>query len=50
MNKPTLKNSIVDLDMFMVWLLMERYGGSIEYRQNQNSQDEELVLMFKKAS
>jgi hypothetical protein len=49
-SRPPLKNSVVDLDIFMVWLLMDRYGGSIEHQQDQNTQEEELVLTFRKAS
>ncbi|MFX1485102.1 MAG: hypothetical protein ACFFCP_18130, partial [Promethearchaeota archaeon] len=33
-NRPPLKNSVVDLDLFMVWLLMQRYGGKIEHLHN----------------
>jgi hypothetical protein len=49
-SKPTLKSSVVDLDLFMAWLLMERYGGRIERMENPDGQDVELVLTFRKAS
>lgn len=49
-NKPTLKSSVVDLDLYMAWCLMERYGGSIEQQQSPNYKEEELVLTFIKAS
>lgn len=49
-NKPTLKSSLVDLDLFMTWLLMERYGGTIERIESSDRQNVELVLTFRKAS
>jgi hypothetical protein len=49
-NKPTMKSSVVDLDLFMTWLIMERYGGRIEQLQNPNNKEEELVLTFGKVS
>ena len=48
-HRPQSKNSVVDLDLFMIWLLMERYGGGIEHKQCSNSQEGELVLTFRKA-
>ena len=48
-SKPSSKNSVVDLDLFMVWQLMEKYGGRIEHRKNPDSLEEELVLTFQKA-
>ena len=49
MHKPSSKNSVVDLDLFMVWQLMDKYGGGIEHRKNPDSLEEELVLTFQKA-
>jgi hypothetical protein len=49
-SKPTLKSSVVDLDLFMTWLLMERYGGKIERVENPDKHDVELVLTFRRAS
>lgn len=49
LNKPSLKSSVVDLDMFMTWLLMDRYDGKIEHQQSPYSQEEELVLTFRRA-
>jgi hypothetical protein len=49
-HNPSLKNSVVDLDLFMTWLIMQRYDGSIGHRLNPHSKVEELVLTFKRAS
>jgi hypothetical protein len=49
MNKPTLKNSVVNLDLFMAWLLMEKYGGKIGQQENPDTHTASLVLTFKKA-
>lgn len=48
-NPTSMKYSVVDLELFMVWLLMERYGGSLEHQSNPNSHEGELVLTFKRA-
>ncbi len=48
-NPISLKYSVVDLELFMVWLLMERYGGSLEHQHNTESLDGELCLTFKRA-
>jgi len=45
-----LKSSLVDFDLFMTWLLMERYGGTIERIESSDRQNVELVLTFRKAS
>lgn len=49
-NGTPLKNHVVDLDLFLAWLLMERYGGSLKHQLNPKSQEGELVLAFKRAS
>ena len=49
-HNPSLKNSVVDLDLFMTWLIMQRYDGKIDHQLNPHSKAEELVLTFKRAS
>ncbi|MFX1332278.1 MAG: hypothetical protein ACFE9W_12010 [Promethearchaeota archaeon] len=47
--KPSLKESIADLDFFMSWTIMERYGGAINYEENPHTKENVLVLTFKRA-
>jgi signal transduction histidine kinase len=45
--KPSLRRSILDLDLFMSLLLMERYGGRIKYEDFPDSEKKLIVLIFR---
>lgn len=46
--KSSLKSGTLDLESFMAWLLMDKYGGRIEYQDSPISGEKEIVLTFRK--
>lgn len=46
--KSSLKKGTLDLESFMAWLLMDKYGGQIEYQDSPISGKKEIVLTFRK--
>jgi hypothetical protein len=48
--KPSLKKGTLDLELFMAWLLMDKYGGQIEYQDSPIPGKKEIVLTFRKAT
>ncbi|UCE10919.1 MAG: HAMP domain-containing histidine kinase [Candidatus Thorarchaeota archaeon] len=47
--RPPLRRSILDLDLFMSILLMERYGGRIRYEEIKGSDKKRIALTFRSA-